>query len=92
MSDAKDKPIGYIDAEQIRRWESLKGTQYESPERCYMPWSSTPFKSDMSDCSIPVYSESALTQAREEGRREGMREATEICGKRAEFLAAERKE
>jgi len=29
----------------------------------------------------PVYIESAITQAREEGRREGMREAAEICNR-----------
>ena len=73
MSD-KLKPIGYIDAEQIRLWEALRGTEYESAERCYMPWSSTQFKSDMNDCSMPVYSESDLAQAREEGRLAGMRE------------------
>jgi len=73
MSD-KLKPVGYIDAGQIRRWEAMRGTQYESTERCYMPWSSTQFKSDMSDCSMPVYSESALAQAREEGRIAGLRE------------------
>jgi hypothetical protein len=31
----------------------------------------------------PLYPESALTQAREEGRREGMREAAEICRQRS---------
>lgn len=47
--------IGYIDAEQLRRWNVLKGTEYESPERCYMPFSRKPWKSEMSDCSLAVY-------------------------------------
>lgn len=49
------EPIGYIDAEQLRRWNVLKGTEYESPERCYMPFSRKPWKSEMSDCSLAVY-------------------------------------
>jgi len=32
----------------------------------------------------PLYDQSALTQAREEGRREGMREAAEICDRFAQ--------
>lgn len=49
------EPIGYIDADQLRRWNVLKGTEYESPERCYMPFSRKPWKSEMSDCSLAVY-------------------------------------
>lgn len=48
-------PIGYIDAEQLRRWDRLRGTEFESKERCYMPWSATPFVSDITDCSLPVF-------------------------------------
>jgi len=33
--------------------------------------------------NLPLYPESALLQAREEGRREGMREAAEICRHRS---------
>jgi hypothetical protein len=49
------KPIGYVDAEQFRRWEALKGTQYESAERTMLPFSTTPYKDDLTDCSLPVY-------------------------------------
>lgn len=54
------EPVGYIDSEQMKRWDSLRGTEYESPERCYMPFSRQPYKSDLSDCSIPLYGPEVL--------------------------------
>lgn len=56
---AQSEPVGYIDAEQLRRWDALRGTAYESEERCYMPFSRAPFKSDMSDCSLAVFTHPA---------------------------------
>lgn len=56
------KPVGYVDAEQFQRWDVLRGTEFESDERCYLPFSKIPFKSDLSDCSMPIYS--AATVAR----------------------------
>lgn len=47
--------VGYIDSSQLDRWNRLRGTEFEVAERCYMPWSATPFKSDISDCSTPVF-------------------------------------
>ena len=52
------KPIGYVDEEQFRRWEALKGTQYESVERTMLPFSTTPYKDDLTDCSLPLYTHS----------------------------------
>jgi len=39
---------------------------------------------------LPLYPESALTQAREEGRIAGMREAAEICTKTWKFAPNDR--
>jgi len=58
----KCEPVGYIDAEQLRRWDVLRGTEYEVAERCYMPWSRVPFRSDVTDCSLPVFICPPVTQ------------------------------
>ena len=49
------KPAGYVEREQFERWSALRGTQYEAPERCYMPFSVVPFKSELSSCDTPLY-------------------------------------
>lgn len=59
-----DDPVGYIDANQLERWRVLRGTEYETAERCYMPWSKEPLKTDISDCCVPVYLK-PLTERRE---------------------------
>lgn len=51
----RQEPLGYADKAQFERWCALKGTEYEAPERCYMPFSVTPYKTDLSDCSLPIY-------------------------------------
>jgi len=51
----EQEPIAYVDSEQLRRWDVLRGTDYESPERCYMPWSRDRFKTDLTNCDFPVY-------------------------------------
>ena len=51
----KQEPVGYIDKEQLYRWERLRGTPYEAPERAYIGFSKIPFKSDLTDCSLAVY-------------------------------------
>jgi hypothetical protein len=53
---AQQEPVGYIDAETLRRWDSLRGTEYECDEKCYMPFSrNAPHKSEFHDCSLAVY-------------------------------------
>ncbi len=54
-SQAKSVPIGYIDREQLTRWEKLRGTEFEREERAYIGFSTKPFKSEMSDCTLAVY-------------------------------------
>lgn len=51
----KQEPVGYCDEEQFKRWDVLRGTEYESPERCYLPFSRAPFESDISKCDMPLY-------------------------------------
>jgi len=51
----KQDPVAYVDSKQLRRWDVLRGTDYESPERCYMPWSRDRFKTDLTNCDFPVY-------------------------------------
>ena len=65
---AQSEPVGYIDAEQLRRWDALRGTAYESEERCYMPFSREPFKSDMSDCSLVVFTHPATADMKDAAR------------------------
>ena len=48
-------PSGYVDGDQFRRWEVLRGTEFESPERCYMPFSVEPYESDINNCDTPLY-------------------------------------
>ena len=48
-------PMGYFDTKKLRKRDRLRGTEFESKERCYMPWSATPFVSDITDCSLPVF-------------------------------------
>ena len=55
LAQHEPEPVGYIDKEQLRRWNVLKGTEYEDAERCYIPFSRKPFKSEMTDCSLAVY-------------------------------------
>ena len=55
LAQPEPEPVGYIDKEQLRRWNVLKGTEYEDAERCYIPFSRKPFKSEMTDCSLAVY-------------------------------------
>lgn len=53
---AQQEPVGYIDVETLRRWDSLRGTEYECDEKCYMPFSrNAPHKSEFHDCSLAVY-------------------------------------
>lgn len=54
---AQLEPIGYIDREQLKRWDILRGTEFEVAERAYIPFSKSPFKSEFTDCTLPVYSE-----------------------------------
>ena len=53
--EQEQEPVAYVDSEQLRRWDVLRGTDYESPERCYMPWSRDRFKTDLTNCDFPVY-------------------------------------
>jgi hypothetical protein len=48
-------PIGYIDRLQLERWERLRGTEFEVQERAYIGFSTKPFTSEMTDCTLPVY-------------------------------------
>jgi hypothetical protein len=59
LEQQAQEPLGYVDAEQFRRWVGLKGTQYESAERTMLPFSTTPYKDDLTDCSLPLYTHPA---------------------------------
>ena len=59
---AEQEPHGYVDAEQFARWNTLRGTEFESAERCYLPFSRTPYKSDMTDCSLPIFTAPPLPE------------------------------
>jgi hypothetical protein len=48
-------PIGYIDRLQLERWERLRGTEFEVQERAYIGFSTKPFTSEMTDCTLAVY-------------------------------------
>lgn len=54
---AQLEPIGYIDREQLKRWDILRGTEFKVAERAYIPFSKSPFKSEFTDCTLPVYAE-----------------------------------
>lgn len=54
-SQAKNVPIGYIDREQLTRWEKLRGTEFEQDERALIGFSTKPFKTEMTDCTLAVY-------------------------------------
>jgi hypothetical protein len=48
-------PIGYIDRLQLERWDRLRGTEFEMEERAYIGFSTKPFTSEMTDCTLAVY-------------------------------------
>jgi hypothetical protein len=48
-------PIGYIDRLQLERWDRLRGTEFEVQERAYIGFSTKPFTSEMTDCTLAVY-------------------------------------
>jgi len=70
-------PSGYVDGDQFRRWEVLRGTEFESPERCYMPFSVEPYESDINNCDTPLYA-APIPPAVPEEMREIMFEAASI--------------
>jgi hypothetical protein len=52
-------PIGYIDREQLSHWEKLRGTKYA---RACIGFSTQPFKSELSDYTLPIYTNSQPPQ------------------------------
>lgn len=50
--------LGYVDAKQLALWDTLRGTSFETTERCYLPFSKEPFSSDMTDCTLAIYKQS----------------------------------
>lgn len=72
MSDAKDKPVAW--ATYINGIFQCAFNNKENADFFVAASKGGPLTQ-----SMPLYPESALTQAREEGRREGMLEAAEIA-------------
>lgn len=61
---AKSVPIGYIDRGQLARWEKLRGTEFERAERGWIGFSTKPFKTEMTDCTLAVYAAPQPTDER----------------------------
>jgi hypothetical protein len=78
-------PIGYIDRLQLERWERLRGTEFEVQERAYIGFSTKPFTSEMTDCTLAVYLTPPTSTAI---AAMVIKEAAEACRGRARTLPA----
>ena len=75
-SQSEVEPVGYIDREQLRRWDVLRGTDYEIEERAYIGFSKKPYTTDMTDCTLAVFTapptEAAIAEM-------ALRKAMKVC-------------
>jgi len=80
MSDAPHTPAAFINsiAEEGSKKEAVEWLQKTWNERCHLERENEALRKKLS------YYYAAITQAREEGRREGMLEAAEVVNKLAE--------
>jgi len=88
MTDEKIKPVAW---QYYYKVDGCKANDADADDCiCWHPEGLGPNQKERHDSDTPLvlwrklYPESALLQAREEGRREGMQEAAEIC-KRERF-------
>jgi hypothetical protein len=51
----QEQALGYIDRVQLERWEKLRGSQYASKEIGYIGFSREPFQTELTDCTLAVY-------------------------------------
>jgi hypothetical protein len=75
LDGSGEQAVGYIDRVQLERWEKLRGSEYASKEIGYIGFSREPFQTELTDCTLAVYtrpSPAANIQALEEenARRE----------------------
>lgn len=63
----QEQALGYIDRVQLERWEKLRGSQYASKEIGYIGFSREPFQTELTDCTLAVYTTLPPQQEQSEG-------------------------